>query len=277
MAATQRRRITRMRSGSVDTAPDAIAVEEPLEVLVDGARAATTMRTPGHDIELTLGWLLSERLIDQVGDVESVRECFDVNPDDAEQPRRSVHVVTHAKPHVRPRLHATSSACGLCGDDIIEATLSGHAVLAPTGSFTVAQILDFGQQMSDAQRHFAASGGLHAAALFNTDGELMCLREDVGRHNAVDKVIGWAVQAELLPLNGFALQVSGRAAAEIAHKCISAGIGVLSAVSAPTTMSVDLARAAQLTLIGFARDDGINIYSAPERIIYSAPERIADA
>ncbi|MFY9330081.1 MAG: formate dehydrogenase accessory sulfurtransferase FdhD [Candidatus Nanopelagicales bacterium] len=269
MSATDRRRIIKIRDGRRSAGPDDIAVEEALEIVVDGKRVSTTMRTPGHDIELAIGWLASEGIIESVTDTERVRECFDCETDADGDPytRRSIHVTTRTKPQVTPRLHATSSACGLCGDDLIALTLArGEAI--PTGSeFDLESVLAFTPRMLSAQAHFATSGGLHAAALFAPNDEIVCVREDVGRHNAVDKVLGWARTHELTPLHGYAMQVSGRAAAEIVHKAVIAGVSLLCAVSAPTTMAVDLARAANMTLVGFTRGGGLNIYSAPERII----------
>lgn len=268
MPATDRRRIIKIRGEQREEGPDAIAVEEPLEILVDGQRASTTMRTPGHDIELTVGWLAAEGLIDSMADVKHVRECFDCDVDDdgESHTRRSVHVTTHTKPMITPRLHLTSSACGLCGDDLIALTLSRSIPLGEGTKFPLDVVMSYTDRMLTAQAHFATSGGLHAAALFTAEGDLACLREDVGRHNAVDKVLGWAYMEGLLPLTSYALQVSGRAAAEIVHKATLAGVSVVSAVSAPTTLAVDLARAANLTLIGFARDGGLNIYSSADRI-----------
>lgn len=266
MASVQRRRVTRVRDGQAQQGPDAIAVEEPLEIEVDGSVVSTTMRTPGHDIELSLGWLVSEGVLSRIGEVTEARECFEVadeTDDSDEQVRRIVKVTTVDGRGAAARLHATSSACGICGTDVIDLTTRtrpwpSSPPAAPISADVIAALPD---AMRHGQKGFDASGGLHAAALFASDGTLMCVREDVGRHNAVDKVTGWALQEGRLPLRDHVLVVSGRASAELAHKAVVSGVPVLAAVSAPTTLAVDLARAAGLTLVAFVRGDGFNIYA----------------
>ncbi len=258
----------------LDARGDHIAVEEPLEILVDGVLASTTMRTPGNDVDLALGWCVSEGIIAGVDDLATAKSCFTkslsleelVDEDDAV--KRVVEVsTTHRRP-VTPRLHDTSSACGICGSDVIDATLAlrPHRGDGDATRFTPSVISSMPEAMGRAQRHFNASGGMHAAALFDAAGTVICVREDVGRHNAVDKVIGWALQQRGLPLNGFGVHVSGRASAELVHKAIIAGVPLLAAVSAPTTLAIDLAREADLTLVGFVRGDTFNIYSGDHRI-----------
>ena len=258
-----------------------MAVEEPLEIAVNERTVSTTMRTPGHDIELALGWLLSEGAITEIADVISARECFEsVDGEevdvalaagaapDGNDVRRVVKVRTREGIDVAPRLHPTSSACGVCGTDVISATLTARAwdVADDETAVSAGTLLTLPVALREAQRGFDASGGLHAAALFRADGALVSLREDVGRHNAVDKVLGRALQEGELPLGGHVLQVSGRASAELVHKALMAGVPVLSAVSAPTTLAVDLARAAGLTLAGFVREGAFNAYSREDRI-----------
>jgi FdhD protein len=280
MSANDRRRVLQWRD-AWRAGPDAIAIEEPVEIEVDGAVVSTTMRTPGNDTELALGWLVSEGAITSADSVVEVRECFESAEgeeldagavagayDPGDDVRRIVKVRTTAGVGVAPRLHATSSACGVCGTDVIAATLSrrpwdvssDHCSVAPD---LLAQLPGL---LRTAQRGFDSSGGLHAAGLFTIDGELVCLREDVGRHNAVDKVVGWALARGALPLRAHVLQVSGRASAELVHKALMAGIPVLSAVSAPTTLAVDLARAGGLTLAGFVRDATLNVYAGGGRL-----------
>ena len=267
MGPSERRRIAQVRGGHVREIPDQVAVEEPLGILVDGRPASTTMRTPGHDTELALGWCVSEGIASSADDIVHARECFETLDD--EQVRRSVHITTRHQPTVHPRLHATSSACGICGGDVVSMTTSGtHAdTRADTTTFAADVLYAMPDAMRVAQRHFDANGGTHAAALFDPSGDLVCLREDVGRHNAVDKVVGWAVSHGRLPLHGMGLQVSGRASAELIHKAATAGIPLLAAVSAPTSLAIDLARATGMTLIGFVRGDTMNVYSGVERII----------
>lgn len=268
MASTDRRRVLRWRDGVVDAGPDALAIEEPLEIEVDGVSVSTTMRTSGHDIELALGWLVAEGALTSIDGVVEAKECFEHMDDDPEQVRRIVQVSTRDRTPVEPRLHATSSACGVCGADLIAMTQrTCHWPLSEDKTtFDVANVLHQPEVCLAAQRGFAASGGLHAAGIFTPEGELICLREDVGRHNAVDKVIGWALQEGMLPLRGHALQVSGRASAELVHKAVMAGVPLLAAVSAPSTLSVDLARESGLTLVGFVRDGSLNVYAGAERL-----------
>jgi FdhD protein len=281
VSSTDRRRIVQVVGDArAQTRGDHIAVEEPLDIIVDGVTVTTTMRTPGHDVELGLGWCISEGIITGSTDLAIAKSCFAkslsleelVDEDDVVKRVVEVHT-THRRP-VTPRLRDTSSACGICGSDVIEATLALRSASPPdTGPrFTSSVIVSMPDAMRSGQRNFDISGGLHAAALFDPTGSVICVREDVGRHNAVDKVIGWALQQHDLPLTGYGLQVSGRASAELAHKAIVAGIPLLSAVSAPTTLAVDLAREANLTLVGFVRGDAFNIYSHGERIITAAAD-----
>lgn len=266
----------------VDTRGDHIAVEEPLDIIVDGVLVATTMRTPGHDVELGLGWCVSEGIITNSDDLAIAKSCYskslslDEMVDEDDAIKRVVEVTTTHRRTVTPRLQATSSACGICGSDVIEATLALRAPVnqPDTATFAASVIKGMPEAMRSGQRHFNISGGMHAAALFDATGTVICIREDVGRHNAVDKVIGWAFQELGLPLIGYGMQVSGRASAELAHKAIIAGIPLLSAVSAPTTLAVDLAREANITLVGFVRGDTFNIYSHDERIITTTPAEI---
>lgn len=266
MASVDRRRIVRFRDGA-QAGPDQVAIEAPLVIEVDGRTVSTTMRTPGSDIELALGWLVSEGAISSIDDVVEAKECFE-QVDDGDDVRRIVQVTTRSLPPMEPRLHTTSSACGLCGSDLIDLTTRTRTwpLDHDHTAFSPERILDQPRLLREAQRGFDASGGLHAAGLFTADGELVCLREDVGRHNAVDKVVGWALQERRLPLTGLCLQVSGRASAELVHKAVIAGAPVLAAVSAPTTLAVDLARASGLTLVGFVRDESFNVYAGGERL-----------
>ncbi len=266
MASVERRRIVRYRDGA-QAGPDQVAVEEPLVIEVDGRTVSTTMRTPGSDIELALGWLVSEGAISSIDDIVEAKECFE-QVDDGDDVRRIVQVTTRSLPPIEPRLHTTSSACGLCGSDLIDLTSRTRQwpLENDRTAFAPERLVEQPHLLREAQRGFDASGGLHAAGLFTTDGELVCVREDVGRHNAVDKVVGWALQQGRLPLSGLCLQVSGRASAELVHKAVVAGAPALAAVSAPTTLAVDLARASGLTLVGFVREGSFNVYAGAERL-----------
>lgn len=274
MGSVDRRRVMRVE-GSTRSEPrgDHVAVEEPLEILVDGVLASSTMRTPGHDIELAIGWCVSEGILAHHDDLVTAKSCYSKSTtldevDEDEPIRRIVEVNTAHRRPVSARLHATSSACGICGSDVIDATLARcQSLLVDDQSRFAPSILTaMPDAMRTAQHHFDSSGGMHAAALFDPQGRIVCVREDVGRHNAVDKVIGWGLTHIGLPLHGLGLQVSGRASAELVHKAAIAGIPLLSAVSAPTTLAIDLARASGVTLIGFVRGDSFNIYAGEQRV-----------
>ena len=262
-----RRRIVAVRDGVATSRTDELAGEEPMEIRVDGSAVAVTMRTPGDDFDLALGFALTEGLLDGPDDVAAARYCV---RDPAEQQYNVVDVQRRRPGPIDERLRRnvyTSSSCGLCGTGSIEAVRKTAADvtsddLTVDGS-TVAALPDL---LRNAQRVFDRTGGLHAAGLFTAGGELRCLREDVGRHNAVDKVIGWAAREGALPLHGAVLVVSGRVAFEIVQKALIAGIPMVVAISAPTSLAVALAEESGMTLVGFVRDGGLNVYSHPHRI-----------
>jgi FdhD protein len=260
-----RRRVLRIRGAGTDAAsgqeqPDQLAVEAPLTLKVGGETVATTMRTPGHDLELALGWLVAEGVARRPGDVLEATSC----DADTVQLRLALGVIAP-----RARLGATSSACGVCGSDTIDEVLARRGPApAPGRPLVGASVISaLPDRLRRAQRAFARTGGLHAAGLFTAEGEAVCVREDVGRHNAVDKVVGWALQAGRLPAADLVLQVSGRASFELTQKAAMAGIPMLCAVSAPSTLAVDLAREAGLTLVGFVRGDSMNVYAGSDRIV----------
>ena len=254
--------------------PDAVAVEEPLEVRVGGQVLTVTMRTPGADLELAHGYLLAEGVITRRADVASARYCAGAvaqGPDGAVANTYNVLEIDLVNPSALvldtvSRSVFTSSSCGVCGSSSIEAIA---ARVPPAGTANVARIsphqlpgmLD---TLRVAQPVFAQTGGLHAAGLFRLDGGLIATAEDVGRHNAVDKVIGAALAAQWV-MEDRLLLVSGRAGFELLQKCVMAGIPLLAAVGAPSSISVDLARENDLTLVGFLRKDRFNIYS-PSRM-----------
>jgi FdhD protein len=239
-----------------ESEPDEIAVEEPLEIRVEGRPIAVTMRTPGHDEELSVGFLRSEgiRAISAHATADLAANVIDVEVDgefDVERLSRNFY---------------TSSSCGVCGKGALEAV----AVEAPRveSELTVPAALVAGlpDRLREAQPTFAATGGLHATGLFSAGSELLAVREDVGRHNAMDKVVGWAFGAGLLPLGDKILCVSGRLSFELVQKAAVAGCPVLVAVGAPSTLAVDLARDRGITLCGFVRGGRANVYSEPQRI-----------
>jgi FdhD protein len=264
-------RVVAVRGDARSERADALATEEPLEIRAQGPgqeaqRVAVTMRTPGGDFELAAGFLFTEGLV-TADDVRRVAYCDDL--DDEEQ-RYNVVTVTLAPPFDTERLsrnfYATSS-CGVCG----KASLDDIAVrceVVPAG-FTVAAdvLVSMPDRLREAQRVFDRTGGLHAAGLFDAEGSVLSVREDVGRHNAVDKVIGEQLLAGRVPLADRVLQVSGRASFEIVQKAAVAGIPVVSAVSAPSSLAVDAGERLGVTVVGFVRDGRCNVYTHPARIV----------
>ena len=262
MSLTERRRIVRDEAGVVVERPDTLAVEEPLEIRVNGAPVAVTMRTPGHDLDLALGFLSTEG-ITSAGARMTATACAENVVD--------VHIEKTLR--VESRNFYTTSACGTCGKASIDAvrTTSPYDVSLDPVSVDRSVLVSLPAKLREAQRVFDRTGGLHAAGLFTNSGELLCIREDVGRHNAVDKVIGWAVTRELLPLTGAVLQVSGRASFELVQKAVMAGIPALAAVSAPSSLAVQLADESGLTLVGFLRGDSFNVYARADRVAAGQP------
>lgn len=252
---------------------DDLATEEPLEIrLVHGERTqsiAVTMRTPGNDFELAAGFLLSEGIIGSRRDIAGISYCVDPAVD-AEQRYNIVNVALSAGVQAdfdRLERHFTmSSACGVCGKASIEALETRAQPIDDDLRVDIALVTSLPDRMRQAQRVFASTGGLHAAALFDANGTLLALREDVGRHNALDKIAGWALMHDRVPLSGCVLLVSGRASYELVQKSIVAGIPVLCAVSAPSSLAVQLASAFGLTLVGFVRGHRANVYAATQRI-----------
>ena len=238
------------------TEADQLAVEEPLEVRVDGRPIAVTMRTPGHDEELAIGFLLSEGIpaVAARPTADLAANTIDVQVDgpfDPERLRRNFY---------------TSSSCGVCGKGALEAVAVEAERVESDLRVSSGLVAELPDRLREAQPAFAATGGLHATGLFAADGELLCVREDVGRHNAMDKVIGWAFLGGLLPLADKLLCVSGRLSFELVQKAAVAGCPLLVAVGAPSTLAVELARDRGLTLCGFVRDGRLNVYSEPGRI-----------
>jgi FdhD protein len=261
-------RVLRVDGGQARRARDRLAVEEPLELRVANRPVGVTMRTPGNDVELAIGYCISERLVASPEDVAAVRFCA------PEGQAQEFNVLTvDLRPGVPvpdpslDRLAVTSSSCGVCGKASIDAvrvacgSLSGDALTVPTGVLGAIPA-----RVREAQRVFEQTGGLHAAAICDAQGEVHCVREDVGRHNAVDKAIGWAATERRLPLAGMMLFVSGRCSFEVVQKAAVAGIPLVAAVSAPSSLAVELADQIGMTLVGFLRGDSMNIYTHPGRV-----------
>ncbi len=263
VAMTTRRRVVRhdTTTGATTVRPDSLAVEEPLEVRLSGRAFTVTMRTPGHDIDLALGFLVGEGVVGSREDVVTVRSL------DA-----AVDVVL--APHVPPpdpsleRHVYTSSACGVCGSASLEAVekVARFDVSSDPVRLDPTLLATLPARLREKQAAFDSTGGLHAAGLFAPDGTCLVVREDVGRHNAVDKVVGWALREGLVPLSGHVLQVSGRASFELVQKARLAGVPALAAVSAPSSLAVELADDAGMTLLGFTRGGRFTVYCGEHRL-----------
>jgi FdhD protein len=269
---TERRRTIRIRDGVVTTRPDTLVAEEPLEIRLNGKSLAITMRTPGDDFALAAGFLVSEGVLAAASDVQSIVYCAGAK-DDGSNTYNVVDV--RLAPGVPvpditlERNVYTTSSCGLCGKASLDAVrTTARFTIDDTPPVRVEPTLLAGlpDRLRAAQEVFDRTGGLHAAALFTEHGELLDIREDVGRHNAVDKLIGRALRQDLLPLSRAILLVSSRASFELAQKAVMAGIPVLAAVSAPSSLAVDLAMETGLTLVGFLRGPSMNVYAGDERI-----------
>jgi FdhD protein len=258
---TTRWRLSRVRDDVVEQRADLLAVEEPLEIRIDDEPLTVTMRTPGDDIDLAAGFLYTEGLLGSLDQVREIRMC--------DENVAAVSVAAGATLKPVARSFVTTSACGVCGKDSIDAirVRSRFDVAADPVRVPAAVLASLPDRLRQAQRVFASTGGLHAAGLFTAAGELLVLREDVGRHNAVDKVAGWALRSGRLPLAGCVLLVSGRASFELAQKAVMIGVPVLAAVSAPSSLAASLAAETGLTLIGFLRGSTMNVYSGAERVL----------
>ena len=268
---TTRTPITRITDTRQSTRPDTVVVEEPLEIRVNGTPLAVTMRTPGSDVELAQGFLLTEGIIADRADIASIRYCNSV--DEHGVNTYNVLDVDLAPGVFLPdtgieRNFYTTSSCGVCGKASLDAIRqrTKHSPATDTVRVPAATIAELPDRLRAAQKVFETTGGLHAAGLFTRTGELLAIKEDVGRHNAVDKLIGWATEQNRVPLRGTVLLVSGRASFELAQKAVMAGIPILAAVSAPSSLAIDLAHDTGLTLIGFLRGTTMNIYTHPDRI-----------
>ena len=267
---TVRRRVLRVTvPGGAEPRADLLAAEEPLEIRVDGAPLTVTMRTPGHDIDLAAGFLFTEGLLPRLDDVREIRMC-DENVADVSVKPEAEPLAARMAAH---REFLTTSACGVCGKDSIASVRvrSVFDVAADQVRVSPAVLAGLPGRLREAQRVFSRTGGLHAAGLFGPDGALLVLREDVGRHNAVDKVSGWALRNGLLPLAGHVLLVNGRASFELVQKAVMIGVPVLAAVSAPSSLAASLAQETGLTLVGFLRGTTMNVYAGAERLTATAP------
>jgi FdhD protein len=257
--------IRRKQDGSLEYLRDDLTIEEPLEIRISGRPLATTMRTPGHDEELAAGFLVSEAIVRDRSAIAGISRDGDhaVIVDLARDVKLNPAAAGSAQ-----RFGTISSSCGLCGKTSIEQIRQNFPAIESTNvRIDIETLLSLPEKLQKAQSDFSRTGGIHAAGIFDSSGELKIVREDIGRHNAVDKAIGRAFLDESLPLNRHVLLVSGRASFEIIQKALAAGIPIVAAVSAPSTLAADFARESNQTLIGFLRPPSFNVYSHIERVI----------
>ncbi len=289
---TARRLVTKIRlaeSGSSASAPavmststdraDLLAAEEPLGIRIAGRAVSLTMRTPGDDLDLTAGFLFTEGIVRTATQIEEIKICDGSSCGHAGHEGTGnvadVRLAPGVTGQVPRRNFLTTSACGVCGK-ASAAELSVSKIWELNEDHTAicaSRLAAMPELLRATQRVFATTGGLHAAGAFGPEGELLCAREDVGRHNAVDKIIGWALRSGRLPMRGCVLLVSGRASFELVHKAVLAGFPVLAAVSAPSSLAADLADQSGLTLVGFLRGSSMNVYTGRQRVLAENPVR----
>jgi FdhD protein len=268
-------RVRKWDAGRWSESPDAVVTEEPLQLLLDGEPLSVVMRTPGHDIELALGLLHAEGIAVSLDAIKQIRisaesgeTAHEIEVDASIVESNEVDIHLTQAPRRKPeRSMLSSAACGVCGAVLIEDLRRDLAPLPRGASISAALLPRLVERLRTRQGVFDRTGGLHAAGLFTADGDSMCIREDIGRHNAVDKVVGRMMLDGRLPATGSVLVVSGRAGYEIVQKSITAGIPVLAAVGAPSSLAVALAREFGQTLVGFLRGERFNAYSSPERLV----------
>jgi FdhD protein len=257
----------RWRSGKTSERDEKLAVEEPLEIRLAGRRFTLTMRTPGHDEELAAGFLFTEGFVNDASELGEIRRMR--GRKGAPAPNTIDIVLNVPADGLRSRLKRNfviGSSCGVCGKTSIDSIRRRVAPASDSTRVAPATLLALPEKLRAGQHVFAATGGLHGAAIFSLDGTMLAIREDVGRHNAVDKVIGYALTNAMLPLAHHLMMVSGRLSFEIVQKAAAAGVPILAAVSAPSSLAVELAEEIGTTLVGFLRDGSFNIYTRPDRI-----------
>jgi FdhD protein len=261
-------RRVQIKDGARTESEDVVVREEPLEIRIGGVPLAVVMRTPGHDEDLARGFLVTERVVERAAEVASVRHCTTVEAPEAENNVMQVVLAPGVQvdlARLRRNLYASSS-CGICGKATIDNVLDVAPPIEDAVTVTADVLYGLPAALRGEQDVFSRTGGLHAAGLFAPDGTRLVVREDVGRHNAVDKTIGWALAAGRVPLHGTILMVSGRVSYEIVQKALAARIPVVAAVSAPSSLAVELAQAGGLTLVAFLRDRSLGAYAGVQRI-----------
>ncbi len=262
------RRAVRWQRGTASERDERLAVEEPLEIRLAGRRFTLTMRTPGHDEELAAGFLFAEGFINDASELDEIRRVR--GRKGAPEPNVIDIILNVPAEGLRARLKRNfvmSSSCGVCGKTSIDSIRRRVSPALDSARVTPATLLALSEKLRTGQRVFAATGGLHGAAIFSLDGTMIAIREDVGRHNAVDKLIGFALTNAMVPLAHHLMMVSGRLSFEIVQKAAAAGVPILAAVSAPSSLAVELAEEIGTTLVGFLRDGSFNIYTRPDRIV----------
>jgi FdhD protein len=275
-ASKTKTRVRVVEDGKMRVRPDTLATEEPMEIrLITGGEmqtVAVTMRTPGADFELAAGFLYGEGIVKSPDEIAKISYCVDSDLDAAQQYNIvNVELRGGREYDLRPleRHFYTTSACGVCGKASLEQLeLRGCPVALPGPEVSAETLYSLPEKLREAQGLFDATGGLHAAALFDGEGNLVALREDVGRHNATDKLVGWALLENRLPLSGHIVMVSGRSSFEILQKCLTAGVPFVCAISAPSSLAVDVAREFGMTLVGFLRERRFNVYAGQERVVF---------
>ncbi|HWZ85050.1 MAG TPA: formate dehydrogenase accessory sulfurtransferase FdhD [Thermoanaerobaculia bacterium] len=267
--------IVRFGAAAPERREDRVSVEEPLEIRVGGETLAVTMRTPGHDFDLAAGWLVAEGIVRRPEDIVRIEHCRESRSPEEEGNVVIVRTTEPAGAHLdrARRLLLTSSSCGLCGKGSIESLRGNFPPVVSAARTDPAVLRKLPDTLRRAQANFAETGGLHAAGIFSLSGELYVCREDIGRHNAVDKAIGSLFRQGRLPLSETILAVSGRSSFEIVQKALAASIPVIAAVSAPSSLAIDLARESGIALVGFLREGGFNLYSGEDRLSAPVPAR----
>lgn len=259
--------VEQWQEGAITRSQDYLAVEEPLEIRIGDVPISVTMRTPGHDLELAVGFLLTEGLIVQRSELKNLDETDGIKAANSV----SLELVKDESESIEglKRNFYAASSCGICGKATIDAVRI-RGIKPPNPDFRVTGdfLCSLPERLRESQAVFGRTGGLHAAALFTSAGELLVLREDIGRHNAVDKVAGWALMQDRIPLSECVLMVSGRGGFEIVQKALVAGIPILASVSAPSSLAVQMARELGMTLVGFLRGRRFVIYSGEQRIAW---------
>ncbi len=266
--ASQRASITRYEGGNAAAREDWVTVEEPLEIRVGAQTLAVTMRTPGHDHDLAAGWLVTEGIVSRPEELVRLEHCRETRSPEEEGNVVIARITAQSGDALdrARRLLLTSSSCGLCGKGSIESIHGRFTAIGGAAATSPEVLLALPDALRRAQTTFGRTGGLHAAGVFSLSGELLAAREDVGRHNAVDKVVGSLFREGRLPLSQTILCVSGRTSFEIVQKALAAGIPIVAAVSAPSSLAIDLARESNMALAGFLRGGGFNLYSGDDRV-----------